>query len=220
MRGYTLNMLEKLPDVIGHALHGVRAGLDEIVFNTLGMREGTASIDVTSAAFVDHGPLPSRCTADAPDGEGVSPPLRWTGLPAGTASLLLIVEDADSPTPNPLVHAIVVDLPLTDGLLVEASIPSPGNEGMGLHIGRNSALQAAWLPPDPPPGHGVHRYAFQLFALGQVPDFSESPGRDEVVEALRAHAIASGLLIGTHERPDGSILIQDAVVSGGPLAAG
>ena len=212
-------MLEKLPDVIGHALHGVRAGLDEIVFNTLGMREGMASIEITSAAFVDHGPLPPRCTADAPDGEGVSPPLRWTGLPAGTASLLLIVEDADSPTPNPLVHAIVVDLPLTDGLLVEAAIPSPGNEGTSLNVGRNSALQAAWLPPDPPPGHGVHRYAFQLFALGQAPDFSDSPGRDEVVEALRAHAIASGLLIGTHERPDGSIKIEDAVVtSSGPLA--
>ena len=212
-------MLEKLPDVIGHALHGVRAGLDEIVFNTLGLREGMASIEITSAAFVDHGPLPTRCTADAPDGEGVSPPLRWTGLPAGTASLLLIVEDADSPTPNPLVHAIVVDLPLTDGLLVEAAIPSPGNEGTGLNVGRNSALQAAWLPPDPPPGHGVHRYAFQLFALGQAPDFSDSPGRDEVVEALRAHAIASGLLIGTHERPDGSIKIEDAVVtSSGPLA--
>lgn len=211
-------MLEKLPDVIGHALHGVRAGLDEIVFNTLGLREGMASIEITSAAFVDHGPLPTRCTADAPEGEGVSPPLRWTGLPAGTASLLLIVEDADSPTPNPLVHAIVVDLPLTDGLLVEAAIPSPGNEGTGLNVGRNSALQAAWLPPDPPPGHGVHRYAFQLFALGQAPDFSDSPGRDEVVEALRAHAIASGLLIGTHERPDGSIKIEDAVVtSSGPL---
>ena len=212
-------MLEKLPDVIGHALHGVRAGLDEIVFNTLGLREGMASIEITSAAFVDHGPLPTRCTADAPEGEGVSPPLRWTGLPAGTASLLLIVEDADSPTPNPLVHAIVVDLPLTDGLLVEAAIPSPGNEGTGLNVGRNSALQAAWLPPDPPPGHGVHRYTFQLFALGQAPDFSDSPGRDEVVEALRAHAIASGLLIGTHERPDGSIKIEDAVVtSSGPLA--
>ena len=212
-------MLEKLPDVIGHALHGVRAGLDEIVFNTLGLREGMASIEITSAAFVDHGPLPTRCIADAPDGEGVSPPLRWAGLPAGTASLLLIVEDADSPTPNPLVHAIVVDLPLTDGLLVEAAIPSPGNEGTGLNVGRNSALQAAWLPPDPPPGHGVHRYAFQLFALGQAPDFSDSPGRDEVVEALRAHAIASGLLIGTHERPDGSIKIEDAVVtSSGPLA--
>ncbi|MGJ7534273.1 MULTISPECIES: YbhB/YbcL family Raf kinase inhibitor-like protein [unclassified Variovorax] len=210
-------MLEKLPEVIGQALQGVRAGLDNIVFNTLGMREGMASIALTSVAFADHAPLPRRHTAD---GEGVSPPLQWTGLPAGAASLLLIVEDADSPTPNPLVHAIVVNLAADSGALAEAAIPSQGNEGVGLHVGRNSTLQAAWLPPDPPPGHGVHRYAFQLFALGSVPELSETPGRDEIVDALREHAIASGLLIGTHERSDGSIRIQEGVTPGGPMAAG
>jgi Raf kinase inhibitor-like YbhB/YbcL family protein len=220
-RGTPLPMLEKLPDVIGHALHSVRAGLDNIVFNTLGMREGMASIALSSVAFVDHGPLPPRFTADAPDGEGVSPPLHWTGLPSNAASVVLIVEDADSPTPNPLVHAIVVGLPVGDGSLAEAAIPSEDNDGLGAHAGRNSALQAAWLPPDPPPGHGVHRYAFQLFALAQAPEFSETPGRDEVVEALRAHAVASGLLIGTHERPDGAIKIEEgAATPGGPLAAG
>lgn len=214
---YTVRMLEKLPEVIGQALQGVRAGLDNIVFNTLGMREGMASIALTSAAFADHAPLPRRYTAD---GEGVSPPLQWTGLPAGAASLLLIVEDADSPTPNPLVHAIVVNLAADSGALAEAAIPSQGNEGAGLHVGRNSTLQAAWLPPDPPPGHGVHRYAFQLFALGSVPELSDTPGRDEIVDALHGHAIASGLLIGTHERSDGSIKIQEGVTPGGPMAAG
>lgn len=213
-------MLEKLPDVIGHALHGLRAGLDNIVFNTLGMREGMASIDVSSAAFVDHGPLPPRFTADAAEGEGVSPPLQWAGLPPAAVSVVLIVEDADSPTPNPLVHAIVVGLPAEGGALAEASIPSQDNEGVGMHVGRNSALQSAWLSPDPPPGHGLHRYAFQLFALDTLPEFSEAPGRDEVVEALRTHAIASGLLIGTHERSDGSIKIQEGAASGGPLIAG
>ncbi|MFM9921367.1 YbhB/YbcL family Raf kinase inhibitor-like protein [Variovorax sp. H27-G14] len=213
-------MLEKLPDVIGHALSGVRAGLDNIVFNTLGMREGMASIALTSVAFADHAPLPARCTADAPDGEGVSPPLQWTGVPAGAASLVLIVEDADSPTPNPLVHAIVVGLPVDGASLAEAAMPSEGNDGGGLHVGRNSALQAAWLPPDPPPGHGVHRYAFQLFALGQVPVFSEAPGRDELVDTLKTHAVASGLIIGTYERPDGSIKIQEGATASGALVAG
>lgn len=210
-------MLEKLPEVVGQALQGVRAGLDKIVFNTLGMREGMASIELTSVAFADHGPLPQRCTAD---GEGVSPPLQWTGVPSATASLLLIVEDADSPTPNPLVHAIAVNLTPESGVLAEGAMPSQGNEGAGLHVGRNSALQAAWLPPDPLPGHGIHRYAFQLFALGCIPEFSEAPGRDEVVDALREYAIASGLLIGTHERSDGSIRIRDGVTTSGPMAAG
>lgn len=209
-------MLEKLPDVIGHALHGVRAGLDETVFNTLGLREGMASLALTSLAFADHAPLPARYTAD---GEGVSPSLQWTGVPADAASLVLLVEDADSPTPSPLVHAIVVGLPTGDGALAEGAMPSADNEGAGLHVGRNSYLQAAWLPPDPPPGHGVHRYAFQLYALRAVPVFSETPGRDEVVDALREHAMASGLLIGTCERPDGSIRIDEGAPAG-PVIAG
>jgi len=204
-------MLEKLPDAIGLALHGVRAGLEEIAFNTLGLRQGMASIKLGSLAFADHGPLPPRYTAD---GEGLSPPLQWTGVPAGAASLVLVVEDADSPTPHPLVHGIAVDLPAEDGSLPEGAFPSADNAGNGLHAGRNSVLLAAWLPPDPPPGHGVHRYAFQLFALDSAPAFSATPGREEVMEQLRAHAIASGLLIGTCERPDGTIKIKETAPGG------
>ncbi len=200
-------MLEKLPEVIGQALSGVRAGLDQIAFNTLGMRQGLGAIQLTSLAFADHAPIPERYTAD---GEALSPPLAWTGLPPSARSLLLLVEDADSPTPHPLVHAIVVGLPAADGALAEGAIASPGNEGSGLHTGRNSYLLAAWLPPDPPPGHGVHRYAFQLFALNDAPAFSEAPGREEVLDALRAHALASGLLIGSYERPDTSIKLPAA----------
>ena len=208
-------MLEKLPDAVGHALSGVRAGLDEIVFNTLGMRQGMASISVTSLAFADHAPIPARYTAD---GQGVSPPLQWAGIPAGTASLVLVVEDADSPTPNPLVHALAVDLAGADGALAEAAFASADNDGTGLHAGRNSLLQAAWMPPDPPPGHGVHRYAFQVYALNANPGFSDTPGRDELVGALRAHAIASGLLIGTCERPDTSIKIDEPAPAGPAIA--
>ena len=165
-------------------LHGVRAGLDEIAFNTLGLRQGMAAISVASLAFADHAPMPARYTAD---GEGLSPPLQWTGVPAGAASLVLLVEDADSPTPHPLVHAIVVGLPAADGALAEAALPSADHEGSGVHTGRNSYLQAAWLPPDPPPGHGVHRYAFQLFALDARPRSRRAPGRDEVLDgAARA----------------------------------
>jgi len=113
----------------------------------------------------------------------------------------------------------VVGLPAEDGALPEAALPSADNEGTGVHTGRNSYLQAAWLPPDPPPGHGIHRYAFQIFALDAAPAFSASPGRDEVMDALRAHAVASGLLIGTCERPDGSIKIKETA-PGGPAVAG
>ena len=100
----------------------------------------------------------------------MSPPLQWLGAPTNAGSLALIVEDADAPTPQPLVHAIVVDLVVGDGsgALAEGALSSEDGEASGLRLGRNSFLQAGWLPPDPPPGHGVHRYAFQLFALAPV----------------------------------------------------
>jgi hypothetical protein len=194
-------VLEKLPDAVGHALREQRAGLDKTAYQAIDLRNGTAQIVVTSPAFVDHAPIPARCTAD---GAGLSPPLQWSGVPSGAASLVLLVEDADAPTPHPLVHAIVVDLAPVDGSLGEGALPSKDNAGEGLRVGRNSYLQTAWLPPDPPPGHGVHRYAFEVFALAGG-SFAGTPGRDAVLEALAAHAVASGCLIGTYERPDGSI---------------
>ncbi|MFC5499202.1 YbhB/YbcL family Raf kinase inhibitor-like protein [Caenimonas terrae] len=203
-------MLEKLPDIIGHALRDMRAGMDQIVFNNSGLRAGMGSLQVASLAFADHAPIPARYTAD---GEGVSPPLQWSGVPANAASLVLIVEDADAPTPHPLVHAIAVDLPPQDAALPEGAID--GDKDDQVHEGRNSYLMAGWLPPDPPPGHGRHRYAFQLFALGAGAPFEGTPGRDEVVAAVRERGLASGLLVGTYERPDGSIKAPEAA----PLAA-
>jgi hypothetical protein len=92
-------VLEKLPDAIGHALRSQRAGLEKIAFQAIDLRTGMAQIAVTSLAFADHAPIPARYTAD---GAGESPPLQWSGAPSGAASLVLIVEDGDTPTPQPL----------------------------------------------------------------------------------------------------------------------
>jgi hypothetical protein len=166
---------------------------------------GQGAIQVTSLAFMDHAPLPPRFTAD---GEGLSPPLQWSGVPSNAASLLLLVEDADSPTPHPLVHAIAYELPPQETYLAEGALN--GEEGDAPKLGRNSYLRSAWIPPDPPPAHGVHRYAFQLFALGPGVEWSGTPGRDAVLQVLEQHAIASGCLIGTYERHDTSVLDEQA----------
>ena len=199
-------MLEKLPQAVGQALREQRAGLDKIVFNQLRLGTGTAALALRSLAFADHAPIPANYTAD---GDGMSPPLEWTGVPAGAASLVLVVEDADSPTPQPLVHAIVADLPAADGNLAEGAIDRASDQAEDATIGRNSFLQAGWLPPDPPPGHGTHRYVFQLFALSTGPAFESTPGRDAVMAMLQERAIASGILTGTYERPDGSIKVGE-----------
>ena len=210
-------MLENLPGVVGHALRDRRAGLDKVLFNRFDLRGGTGSIRVTSLAFADHAPIPVGYTAD---GDGASPPLEWSGIPAGAGSILLVVEDADSPTPQPLVHAIVAGLPPEDGGLGAGAIDrgriTDAEEGGGPEatVGRNSFLDAGWLPPDPPPGHGPHRYVFQVFALDtsvreEAPPGS-TPGREAVSRLIAEHAVASGILVGTYERPDGTVKAGEA----------
>jgi Raf kinase inhibitor-like YbhB/YbcL family protein len=203
-------MLENLPGAIGHALRDQRAGLESLVIHRSGLRTGLMALDMQSLSFKDHAALPPPYTAD---GEGLSPALHWTGVPAEAQQLVLIVEDADSPTPKPLVHAILVNLPPEDAHLPEGALQSPAHDailGDAVREGRNSYLQVGWLPPDPPPGHGVHRYAFQLFALNAAVDWPATPGREALLEAVEAHAIAAGMIIGTYERPDGSIPTHQA----------
>lgn len=204
-------MLENLPDFVGHALREQRAGLDQIAFNRLPLRAGQGALTLASLAFVDHGPLPELYTAD---GEGSSPPLHWTGVPPTATSLVLVVEDADSPTPHPLVHAIAVGLAPQDASLPAGALDGGDGVPDDAQLGRNSYLRHGWLPPDPPPGHGPHRYAFQLFAIGGGDPLPDSPGRDAVLALLESRAIASGLLIGTYERHDTSVSAGDTVPAG------
>jgi Raf kinase inhibitor-like YbhB/YbcL family protein len=188
-------MLEKLPESLGHALRSRRAGLQNILFNKLRVSGAIARLELSSPAFADQGRIPALFTAD---GEGISPPLQWRTVPAMATTLVLIVEDADSPTPEPLVHAIAVDIdPKRDGL---AAGELNEEHGAALRLGRNSYLKRSWLPPDPPPGHGVHHYAFQLFALSDGRAFSEAPGRKELAQAIRERTVSSGCLIGIYER--------------------
>jgi Raf kinase inhibitor-like YbhB/YbcL family protein len=190
-------MLEKLPDSIGEALRRQRAGLARVVFYRLSNPFDLSPITVRSSAFNAEMPIPIKYTAD---GSSLSPPLEWSSAPEEARSIVVIVEDADSPTPQPLVHAIIVNLEAEDTHIPEGALNSPDHQGVGLQAGRNSYLMQTWLPPDPPPGHGTHRYVFQVFALRGGTDFSATPGRHEVIDAIADRAVAGGYLIGTYER--------------------
>ena len=189
-------MLEKLPHVLGEALSNVRAGMEKTAFHTLAV-QAPATLRVTSPAFADGAPIPTRFTAD---GEGVSPPLAVEGVPGEAAALVLLVEDPDAPSLHPFVHLIAWNLPPRDQTFAEGEFASPAGEGARHDLGRNSFLKDGWLPPDPPTGHGPHRYLFQAFALARTPDLSASPGRGALLEALDGPVIAKGLLTGTYER--------------------
>ena len=190
-------MLEKLPHAVGEALRRIRPGPERTIFHGPEIGSAPATIRVTSTAFVEGGAIPARYTED---GEALSPPLAWTGVPAGAEAVVLVIEDADSPTPAPLVHTIVWNLPGQDGELGEGDLPSDSGPDDAIAMGRNSFLGAEYLPPDPPPGHGPHRYLFQLFALDTALPFDGHPGRGALVKAMEGHVIARGVLTGTFER--------------------
>ncbi|ONF96559.1 YbhB/YbcL family Raf kinase inhibitor-like protein [Sphingomonas jeddahensis] len=212
-------MLEHIPAWLGASLGNVRAGASKlaIVQPELGGRFG--AIDLSSPAFAQDARLPSRFTAD---GDGVSPPLVWGALPPETAMLALLVEDADAPAIQPLVHAIVWGVPADAGRLAEGAIVADG-PGEAAHgdVGRNSSFSEGWLPPDPPTGHGEHRYVFQLFALDAgVEDPGQSPGRSALVRAMAGHVLAAGLLIGTYSRgEEAGVAPSRSAAQPTPLAA-
>lgn len=191
-------MLEKIPSSVGRALRRLRAGFDKLASEAPEFAGVPDSIDLGSPAFEDGASIPPRFTAD---GEKISPPLRWRGAPEDAEALVLILEDPDAPAPDPLVHLLAWDLPPDLDELPEGEFKSPHHAGLDEMLGRNGYRQAAYLPPDPPSGHGPHLYVFQIFALDRKLDFDAPPSRKAVVEAMRGHVIAKGVLTGTYERP-------------------
>ncbi len=196
-------MLEHVPAWLGGLLRNVRAGHAKLVIAHRDLAGAAAPIDLCSPAFANGDRLPTRFTAD---GAGISPPLLWGPLPAGSAGLALIVEDPDAPALQPLVHAIAWNISVADSRLAEGALSMDvnGTEGGG-EIGRNSFMASGWLPPDPPTGHGSHDYVFQLFALRHAIAFDGKPGRTAFVEAITGNVLAAGLLIGTYSRGEAAL---------------
>jgi Raf kinase inhibitor-like YbhB/YbcL family protein len=189
-------MLEKTPAALGHLLDRVRPGMEKLVWAKDEV-QAPEVITVQSEAFGDGAPIPVRFTAD---GEGAFPPLAWRDLPPAAAEVVLIVEDADSPTPIPLLHALAWGLPAGPVRLAQGALPSQAGPGSIDTVGLNSLRKRQWLAPDPPPGHGPHRYVFQVFAVGHPLKFEKPPEKHDLIEALRGHVLARGRLIGLYER--------------------
>jgi Raf kinase inhibitor-like YbhB/YbcL family protein len=190
-------MLEKLPSVVGRTFEGARAGMKKIVFFDERFDKVAEAITVTSPAFADGGAIPERFTED---GRKLSPSLAWRGAPRATRTTVLIVEDADSPTPHPLVHAIAWHLDGRDRSLAEGGIEKQRISGGDCRVRQELIPALGYLPPDPPPGHGPHRYVFQIYALDTELELDARPGRSALLEAMAGHVVAKGCMIGTYER--------------------
>lgn len=141
-----------------------------------------------SAAFEDGAPIPAR---HACEGEDVSPPLEWAGVPEDAGSLALTVDDPDAPS-GTFVHWVAWNIdPQSAGLPEGTPAPAEGTSGFG---------RPGYGGPCPPPGHGVHRYFFHLHALDGPLDLSPGADREQLEAALEGRILATAELVGTYER--------------------
>lgn len=154
-------------------------------------------MELRSPAFVHEGEIPRRSTCD---GEDTSPPLAWSGVPAGAKSLALIVDDPDAPDPKAprrvYVHWVLYNIPPDVSGLAEAIRPAqlPG----GTLEGRNDWGRTGYGGPCPPIGR--HRYFHKLYALDRVlPDLGR-PAKAQLLEAMKGHVLAEAHLVGTYQR--------------------
>ena len=155
------------------------------------------SLTITSPAFVHNGEIPARCTCD---GKDISPALAWSGLPGGTKSLALIVDDPDAPDPAApkmtWVHWVLYNVPpgatgLPEGVK-SGEMPKDTKEGL------NDWKRTGYGGPCPPIGR--HRYFHKLYALDVVlPDLGRA-SKQEVEKAMKGHILASAELVGTYKR--------------------
>lgn len=184
---------------IGAALSPIRAGEDKVATKDPQLSSGQA-LQIQSDAFGAGQPIPQKYAAEE-GGDNVCPPLRWSGVPQGTASLALIVEDPDAPMLKPFIHWLIWNLsPGLPGLSAAvAQVPTPADP-VGSVQGKNDAKEVGYYGPLPPRGHGVHHYHFQLFALDNVLGLGPKATREELVEAMKGHVLAQGELVGTYER--------------------
>jgi Raf kinase inhibitor-like YbhB/YbcL family protein len=147
-----------------------------------------ASLRLGSPAFRDGGKIPRRYTCDA---GGVSPPLRWSGVPRGTRELALLVEDADA---GHFVHWTLLGIPPGTTALAEGRVPKATVQT------ENGFGDRRWGGPCPPEGKGPHRYVFALYALDRRLGLGADASADEVRGKVAAAGLASGALIGKYER--------------------
>lgn len=160
-------------------------------------KQESVNMMLTSTVIFQGGTIPQRYTCDGSD---ISPPLAWSGLPAGTKSLVLIVEDPDVPDPAaPRMnwsHWVLYNLPPIASELPEG-VPAQVLP-QGTLQGVNDWLRTGYGGPCPPVGR--HRYFYKLYALDTVLPDLDRPTRAAVEKAMQGHILGHAELMGQYQR--------------------
>ena len=160
------------------------------VLPPVGSADDGTQMQLASAAFLASQPIPAQyaCTGPA----GTSPPLAWTGVPAGTVELAITMVDVS--TPDQFVHWVVAGLDPNLLGLDEGSVPETAVEA------RNDSSEFGWFGPCPPAGE-THTYLFTLFALTTASGVAEGTGGPEAVAQIAATPGVAATLAGTSTGP-------------------
>ena len=146
---------------------------------------------ITSPSFENNAPIPRKFTCD---GGGINPEFQIQNVPEGAKSLALILHDPDAPIKGGFFHWVVWNIDPETVLIKEESVPPGASEGL------NGARRSGYAAPCPPPGHGVHHYHFQLYALDAMLDLPGATSVSGLVAAMAGHILAEADLVGTYER--------------------
>jgi len=158
------------------------------------MEDAAMTIQLTSPAFVEGEFIPAKHTCD---GEDVSPPLKWTGLPEGAKNLALICDDPDAPM-GTWVHWVMFGLPPTVTELAE-KVPTTETLANGARQGINDFKRIGYGGPCPPSGR-PHRYFFKLYALNAEIPLKPGATKKELLRAMDGHILAEGQLMSKYQR--------------------
>ena len=155
------------------------------------------ALAITSPTFTHNGPIPKLYTCQ---GKDISPALAWSGLPAGTKSLALIVDDPDAPDPAApkmtWVHWVLYDIPVSAAGLPEAVAPAA--LPAGTREGKNDWKRTGYGGPCPPIGR--HRYFHKLYALDVVLPDLKQPTKAELERTMHGHVLGKAELMGTYQK--------------------
>lgn len=151
------------------------------------------TLTVTSCAFHEGELIPRKYSGD---GDDISPPLSWSGIPEGSKSLALISDDPDAPMGN-WVHWVCFNIPPNEPGLTE-KIPPVDRLENGAKQGINDFRQLGYGGPCPP--SGTHRYYFKLYALDTVLNLRPGITKKELESAMKGHVLAQGQIMGKYKR--------------------
>jgi len=163
-----------------------------ILFAAAAASAAPAKLSVSSTAFLADGAIPVQFTCD---GAGRAPALTWTGVPADTRSVAILVDDPDAKN-GPFMHMLVTNLsPDQTSLDLGAALPAEAS------LARNDTGSLGYLAPCPQ--DGTHRYHYRVLALDEP--VRRAPAtrrvtRESFLRGVEGHVLAEGELVGTYEK--------------------